>query len=350
MVEDDLQKDQKETMNGSFDWIVTSPDFSKWFSTPSNSSLQIIGRPGSGKSTLAAFLVQHLSKSSSVLFFFCNASDGEKRDTIYVLRTLLAQLLKIDSRLVDVILPLYQQSGRTFADSHTIVSEVLSTVLAKHKDHVLYLVVDAIDECTDAWQDWEYKGLLAELQSCTNKTKVKTIITRRDNYNGQSWKATTWSVTHELVMKPKYASPFIQEYLKNRAKRIAPIANTNLEHQIVEEISRSADGLWLYARLMVDDVQRAPSKDIVKQRLMSLPHGLSDLYTQILRSCEARMTEDQRYFATYLYIWLDFNDYMPEFWSDEFDRLSYSMLQLIFRFVERKSLTLWHWRENLELL
>lgn len=45
------------------------------------------------------------------------------------------------------------------------------------------------------------------------------------------------------------------------------------------------------------------------------------------------MTEDQRNFAKYLYVWLDVNDYMPDFISRILDRLPYHTLQLIFRFV-----------------
>ncbi|KAL9609168.1 MAG: hypothetical protein Q9167_006045 [Letrouitia subvulpina] len=111
------------------------------------------------------------------------------------------------------------------------------------------------------------------------------------------------------------------------------IANTNMKTKIITKISQCSDGLWLYARLMMDELERAPSKEILEKRFISLPHGLSDLYTQIVQSCETRMTEDERQFAKYLYVWLDVNDYMPDFMSGNFDRLPYHTLQLVFRFV-----------------
>lgn len=316
-------------MTGSFDWVVTSTEFDNWLNVGLNNSLQIVGRPGSGKSTLAAFLVQHLSKSSSsVLYFFCNGNDGEKRENIYVLRTLLAQLLKIDLSLANHILPIYQQSGRVFADSYQVVSDAFRTAMAQQQDHAIYMVIDAVDECCGAR---DYNGLLAHLQSCTENTKAKFVITQRDV--GKTYEYGYWSATCELTMKPDFASRYIHEYVKQRVQRMAPIANTDLETQVVRQISESSDGLWLYARLMVDEVERAPSEERVKRRLISLPLGLSDLYAQALRSCGARMTDDHRQFAKYLYIWLDVSDYMPTFLSDNFDRLQYRMLQLIFRFV-----------------
>ncbi len=334
--EDDLRIHGENYMSGSCDWAIASTKFNDWFNDTTNAknSLQIIGRPGSGKSTLATFLVQHLSRSTSpVLYFFCNRSDSEKRKTIYVIRTLLAQLLKIDSHLASHILPQYQDSGRTFADSYMIVFNVLRTVMTQYQNRALYIVIDAVDECIDAFEAWN--GLLFQLQSCLQGTKTKLMITRRDMHDRNEFSrgSESWSASHELIMRPTSASQYIHEYIQRRVHKIDTVADTNIETKIVRQISQASDGLWLYARLMIDEVERAPSQEIVEKRLNSLPHGLSDLYTQIVQSCETRMTEDQRKFAKYLYIWLDVNDYMPDFLSENFDRLPYCTLQLIFRFV-----------------
>ena len=320
-------------MSGSCDWVLTSTKFNDWLKETTNAenSLQIVGRPGSGKSTLAAFLVEHLSRSTKpVLYFFCNRSDSEKRKTIYVIRTLLAQLLKIDNHLASHILQRYQQSGRTFADSYVIVFDVLKTVMAQCRDRALYIVIDAVDECIDAIEAWN--GLLFQLQSCLQGTKTKLIITRRVEHDNLRL-LRSWSASHELIMRPAFASQHIHEYIQRRVRKIETVANTDIETIIVTQISQRSDGLWLYARLMIDEIERAPSKAIVEKRLDSLPRGLFNLYNQIVQSSETRMSEDQRNFAKYLYVWLDVNDYMPDFLSENFDRLPYCTLQLIFRFV-----------------
>lgn len=165
-------------MSGSCDWVLTSTEFNDWLTNNAENSLQIVGRPGSGKSTLAAFLVEHLSRSTMpVLYFFCNRSNSEKRKTINVIRTLLAELLNIDNHLASHILPRYQHSGRTFADSSVIVFDVLKTLMARCRDRALCIVIDAVDECIDAIEAWN--GLLFQLQSCLQGTKTKLIITRR---------------------------------------------------------------------------------------------------------------------------------------------------------------------------
>ena len=226
-----------------------------------------------------AFLVQHLSRPTlPVLYFFCNGSDSEKRITIYVIRTLIAQLLKISSHYANHILPKYQDCGRTFADSSAIVFEVFERVMI-NQARALYIIIDAVDECIDAFEAWN--GLLFQLESCLQDSKTKSIITRREvpDRKKPSWSNQPWSASHELVMEPAFALQHIHEYIQRRVHRMDTVANTKIETKIVRQISEGSDGLWLYARLMMDEVERAPSKEILEKRLTSLPHKLSDLYT-----------------------------------------------------------------------
>ena len=236
----------KSCVSGSCDWVITSTKFNDWLKETTNAenSLQIVGRPGSGKSTLAAFLVDHLSRSTKpVLYFFCNRSDSEKRKTIYVIRTLLAQFLKIDNHLASYILPRYQQSGRTFADSYVIVFDVLKIIMAQCQNRALYIVIDAGDECIDAFEAWN--GLLFQLQSCLQGTKTKLIITRRDAHDVTDylWLSESWSASHELIMRPVFASQHIHEYIRCRVQKMSTVANTDIETEVVRQISQRSDGL-----------------------------------------------------------------------------------------------------------
>ena len=321
-------------MAGSCDWLLTVMEFMKWLDEPSKqkNSLEIIGGPGSGKSYMAAFLVQHFSESSSpVLYFFCNANDCEKRSTISVLRTLLAQYLRLDASLAEHVLPAFRQNGRTTADSSQMVAELFRIAMTHHQNRRTYIVVDAVDECIDAW---DHDGLLAQLQSCTQNTTTKFVITRRDLREYEySLCSSPWSASYELTMMAALTTPHIHKYIQCRVQKMTLIADTDVAPRIIGRISEDAAGLWLYARLMVDNVERAPSEERAKRCLDVLPSGLFELYAQILRSCEVRMTDDQQDFAKYLYIWLDASDYVPGFLSYSFQRLPYHMLQLVFCFV-----------------
>lgn len=305
-------------MSGLSDWVTTSTEYSSWMRGQLNDTLQIVGRPGSGKSTLAAFLVQHLfTICPTVLYFFCDSSDGEKRETIFVLRTLLAQLLTIHPSVQSNILPLFRQSGRAIADSFHVISTAFKAGIGELRDSDIYVVIDGIDECRDA-----RSLLLREIKLRTENTRIKVVVITR----ARDFRHTGWLASYELIMKAEFSSHHLREYVGTRVQELGAIANTDFAHEVIDRIAESADGLWLYARLMVDEIERAPSKELVERRLNSLPHSLSELYSQILRSCEVRMTEDQREFAKHVYIWLDLSDYMPPFWARNFDRLPYRMV------------------------
>jgi hypothetical protein len=122
--------------------------------------------------------------------------------------------------------------------------------MAQQQDHPLYMIIDAVDECN--WP-WDSNGTL---HSYIGNTKVKLVITHRD--------VSTWELryrhrpaTRKLAMKPEFASDIIHEYATQRVQRMVSIAKTHLARQVVKQISESSDGLWLYARLMLDEVFNA---------------------------------------------------------------------------------------------
>lgn len=86
----------------------------------SSASLRILGRPGTGKTTVAGFIIGHFLQQSlqTTLYFFCKADEIEKREPLYVLRTLLSQLLHSQPSLYANVEAEYFRSGRAVADSY----------------------------------------------------------------------------------------------------------------------------------------------------------------------------------------------------------------------------------------
>ena len=82
---------------------------------------------------------------------------------------------------------------------------------------------------------------------------------------------------------------------------------------------------------MLDEVQKLPSRVLIERHLSKIPQGLTQLYTQILRSKEANFTEAQIHFAQQLFVWMDTTEYMPTRFA--LDRLPYEMICLVFQCV-----------------
>ena len=123
----------------------------------------------------------------------------------------------------------------------------------------------------------------------------------------------------------------ICQYTQHRVFQMETILNKALKANVVQQISAAADGLWLYARLMLDEVQKLPSTILIERHLSKIPHGLTQLYTQIFRSKEANFTEAHIRFAQQLFVWMDTTEHMPAWFA--LDSLPYEMICLVFQCV-----------------
>ena len=320
--QDDLYRRSFEYMPGSCDWVWNTSQARNFFASSASTSMIIQGRPGSGKTVLSSFIIQSLLKREEtvVLYFFCQAGDLEKREITCILRTILSQLLVVDQSLYETLDPLYTRSGRTKADSYVEVYDAISLALSKVKETKLVVVIDALDECQKCEELVQALfGFQERVQSC-----MSLIFTSRQM-------PLTFSFGERLMFEQETCNIPIRQYIEHRVFQMETIPDEALKANVVHQISVAADGLWLYARLMLDEVQKLPSTILIERHLSKIPRGLTQLYTQIFRSKEANFTETHIRFAQQLFVWVDTTDFMPAWFA--LDCLPYEMICLVFRYV-----------------
>ncbi|OKO89667.1 Vegetative incompatibility protein HET-E-1 [Penicillium subrubescens] len=322
-VDEDLERYRAEYLPGSLDWVIQNPQFTAWEQSTSSDSLLIFGPPGSGKSTLAAHLVHHLRDAhpdSTVLYFFCDYNDSSKNTSLSVRSTLLAQLLRSNHAVANQLSDIYRRSDGLKANSIIDDSDALREIIndCESLRERIFIIVDAEDECG--------KGFLASsIEPWVSDPPVKWLFTSRSDY----------SITNKVSVDLTLSTPFIREYTERRVHKIPHLADSDLGTSVVSRVTEGAEGLWLYARLMMDEIANAPSRELVDQYLQSLPRDLAGVYTRIMQTREMQMTEDERQFAGHLFLWLDISNVLPGFLSCEYDRLPYCILELVFRYVNK---------------
>lgn len=314
-------------MEGSCDWFLDTDHYEILTSHMSSHAIRIIGRPGQGKTTLSAWIISRFLQKipRRVLYFFCKASDPEKRQGIHVMRTLLSQLLRLHEECYPSIEKWYHNSGRPTADSYSEVCDALLDLIPKVSKRPIQVIIDAIDECS------EPQEVITILQKCQSlaSSQFHIIFTSRDYPNLQPM----FGFVNATVSFPiTFTENAISRYVASRVSELDFAVEKGLSDQVTRAVTKASDGLWLYARLALDELTQATGPSEVMRLSQTLPIDLRSLYSSMLSSSESRFSEVQIRIAQEIFIWIDGADYMPWWHFHSDDILEDSALAVLVQF------------------
>ncbi|KAL4880757.1 hypothetical protein BJY04DRAFT_218914 [Aspergillus karnatakaensis] len=319
---DDLYRHQKDYMEGSCDWVLQKRPVASFLASNSESQiLGIGGAPGIGKSTLTSFLIRRLMEegNSRVFYFFCKdtSGDGGSRPH-HAIRTLLSQVLVVEdsSQAVLQLEELRVQSGQKEVESLATLREAFIYTLATSPktDKPAYFVIDGLDECEDGF-------LLAStiiLILNDSKRPFRLLLASRQEpelvefFQQYQRKSINLQLAplHALTILPAHVRQPVVAYVRERVSQIQHLQTTTLGKDVLGGVSAAADGSWLYARLILDEIERLPSPASVARQLKDIPSGLVELYQTIFTTIGKSLTPTELYLAQYLFIWVDMKDFV----------------------------------------
>ena len=308
-------------MSGTCNWAFEKPELWSFLACENSNVLRIGGAPGAGKSTLPAFIIHHLTHAitGDVLYFFCKATDTEKRQPFQALRTLLSQLLVLDDSLYPWFETLYQNSGHKTADSFANLQYSLQLALSNTSKPLIHVVVDALDECQQAPD--LVNSLITALRA--SRRTIKVILTTREDPELLNSFCQPFT---ELIISPTVVSGPVWEYVKQRVSHCKSL-NEHISSRVHFEVCRAAGGLWLYAKLMMDEIQRLHSISSIERQLRYIPNGLAQLYTQIFATMDSSFSPLQLKLSQQVFLWLNLEEFV-HVGADSMDR---EVLGIIFQ-------------------
>jgi hypothetical protein len=355
-------------MAGSCDWALEMPEVQTFLSSETSEILRIGGAPGSGKSTLVAFLIGYITRTTSkgVLYFFCKGTNEKKSRPFQVLRTLISQLLAKDESLYPWFETLHQQSGQATAESFASLNSSLQLALRNTSKPLLFIAVDALDECQEA------KDLVFSMMTAAAETKrtIKILITvcisrsyrfKWGEFLSHSrecathrtclecsgfafrWGIADWKSSQcredpelldsfdrpisELKISKEKVESLVSQYVEERVSRCKHISRTALGNEVHLRVTQAAAGLWLSARLIMDEIQRLPSQESIKRQLQGIPVGIVQLYQQIFTTMESSFSPLQLRLSQQVFLWIDMADFV-QIGRNSLDR---KLLDLVFQ-------------------
>ncbi|KAF6226640.1 hypothetical protein HO173_012470 [Letharia columbiana] len=223
-------------LEGTCDWITSNDVFGRWIKpgclTSQDRLLVISGTHGCGKSNTPMAVA---------------ARDYQQRNvnTIHHLR--------LDGQ------PTIPELWKAFGQ--------IASSLAKP----VYCVVDGIDECTDYNHTMSVK-IMQIMEVCPNLRilllgRPNVIQTHSDNPAFGAIEITSAMLNHD-----------IEAFINNEIAKSDILSLPEFRTTVYKTLTDKSDGMFLWVRLMVDDLRKSSSKSEFSERLQNLPRGLEKAY------------------------------------------------------------------------
>lgn len=284
----------------------TRDSFISWLRTGSN-VLHISGNPGAGKSTLMKFISGN-SRTQEALrawagsgklvfgeFYFWAAGTEAQRTLPGMLKSMLFQILSQYPELIEHVFPhqLKQMKTSRFQSDASVemfqsfgrkqIQEAFDLFLkiSERSEYRICFLIDGLDEFQGG--DLDHEDLAVRLKAWTAEGHIKLLVSSRP------WRPFLSIFTaHPTMHLHDLNRSDIRKYAIRQLEQDREIRQIGLYlmektiEEIVEELVDQAQGIFLWAHLVLDtirlDIRRRYSVDILKAKVREYPSDLDDLY------------------------------------------------------------------------
>ncbi|KAL2064482.1 hypothetical protein VTL71DRAFT_4976 [Oculimacula yallundae] len=290
----EYQKHLNSYLPGTGEWVRETEEYQQWHNSPSNRSLWLKATAGAGKSVLAAMLADKLAKVEKfpVLCFFFRQIIATNHDPQSMVRDWISMTLS-HSPLLQATMKKYMDDRRSLdtISANELWQHLLKSLTALPK---VYCVVDALDE-----MDIDKQYFIANLVDLGQQESgsIKLLVTSRPLPRIEAFLRT--SSVLQIRLDQLKVDPDIAVYVDNRLQLAS--ADGSLKESVKEAIGDKAQGSFLYARLIMDELldhlkQMVSDIKYIERSLSWLPLTLEDMYNGMLHDhcLRSRVPQDHQ--------------------------------------------------------
>ena len=296
-----LEQDKSsEYCEGSASVIIQNPTFEAWASATSKKNLHFYGAPGSGKSVLLAYTARQLKQlhtndcNIAVASAYCSYNSTDQ-SPVTLLSHILQQVVRCSTGVFKELVDIYESHLRNGTRFH--INDIL-TLLARCSSTLerIYVLVDALDECPSATASTLFETLQR------SESKLRLLYTSRQQVYPQT--PAKAHIEHvEICPSEEDISCYVQHRLRQDTFRCAAVQTQGpFRDHILSTVTNRSDGLFLLARLHLDNIVKKAREKDVRQVLETLPQDLNSTYASILSRIDL---EDQE-LANRVFAWICF--------------------------------------------
>lgn len=229
---------------GTGEWFLESPEFVNWLTGPT-ATLFCPGLPGAGKTIISSLVIQHLqesmdSRSYGLAFLFCDYKSQEKQRALDLLLAVLKQFVSGLSTIPEALKALYEKHERGKSKPHSLgeLKKVIECVAGCYD--TVYIVIDALDECSDI----NLADLISQLRHLLEGLNIKLMATsRRIGTIEEEFKAFKSADVLEIVANAEDIERFVHGELPRLARCVS--RDEGLKRLVISTITGAADGMYV---------------------------------------------------------------------------------------------------------
>lgn len=232
-------------------------------------------------------IIDELTKSApdttSISFFFCQATDVRLDHATAVLRGLIFMLVDQQPSLISHIRRQYDKSGKQIfegVNAWEALSEILTSILEDQLLQTTYLIIDALDECTAGLN--RLLELVARISSVY--PHVKWIVSSRNwPLIEEALGAATQKTNLQLELNETSIAEAVTFFIDYKVRELTEKKkyNNEIREDVSQHLLSNAHGTFLWVALVCEKLTRVPKRNVQK-KLEEFPPGLDELYKRML--------------------------------------------------------------------
>ncbi|KAI4943376.1 hypothetical protein J4E91_009285 [Alternaria rosae] len=238
----DYHKAHKERQANTGFWLLESAKFTEWKERAA-SRLWLYGIPGCGKTILSSTIIEHMLQqcdddtSIVTTYFYFNFNDTQKQDPELMLRSLLYQLVQrsvVIPKGVDALF-LSCENGQRKPSLHALL-DVTRQVAQEFAQ--VYVILDALDECTQRLELTDILGTIARWQL----NNLHLLITSRKERDIETSLESYVREKDAVCLQRDVVDKDIQRYVEQRLRDDKSLAKWNRDTTVRQEIEAALMG------------------------------------------------------------------------------------------------------------
>ncbi|KAL9046447.1 MAG: hypothetical protein Q9214_000714 [Letrouitia sp. 1 TL-2023] len=313
---------------GTAVWIRDDVMFQAWEQEKAP-CLWVFGKPGVGKTMLAARTIETLQNKypqhsdipslTSVSYLYFKDDNPKLQDCAQMWKTAALQITKANDRFKKHVLATIEKKQETFVSAkliwrHLFLDFFEEDVSSQNLTSLAFIVIDGLDEAPQA-ERVKLLTCLAELVNrgtSQSKCRIQVAVFARPDVRGDpGFEKVSFRMQERLIeVTPDRNTVDIDLYIKQRLsdvsvlqllkKRRATKEFQSLAKLVYNSVHSKSQGMFLWARLVFDQIRASPSPEAIKASLQGAPEGLDDMLYHVFK----RLEVDEQMHRSYLKILL----------------------------------------------